>query len=252
MAIEKTDAIVLRSVDYSETSKVVTLFSRDFGKISAIAKGARRLRSSFEVALDLLSHCDIGVIRKPNAELDLLTEAVLRERFLGIRRDMESYYTGLYIAEIVDALTMPHETHQRLFEALLIAFGELGDGEDREIVLGRFGLKLFRDLGYELNLEGCTSCGAELMLGGPLSLSLMAGGALCPDCKQGRSDVRTVSSDVHQAMLLEMSGRRSTSQVMGTNRSTSHQIALLVGQYVTYLLGRRPRLASLVFGPKGP
>ena len=81
MAAEKTDAIVLRVIDFSETSCVVTLMTRDFGKITALAKGARRRKSPFEAALDLLSVCRIVFLRKTSGAMDLLTEAKLQRRF---------------------------------------------------------------------------------------------------------------------------------------------------------------------------
>ena len=79
--MEKTEAMVIRVADFSETSRVVTLFSREFGKIAAMAKGGRRLKGPFEAALDLLATCQIVFLRKSSATLDLLTEAKLISRF---------------------------------------------------------------------------------------------------------------------------------------------------------------------------
>src|SRR5690606_28430132 len=81
MSSEKTDAIVIRLVEFSESSAVVTLFTRDFGKISGLAKGARRPKSAFESALDLLAVCRIVFLHKSSDALDLLTEAKLERRF---------------------------------------------------------------------------------------------------------------------------------------------------------------------------
>lgn len=77
MPAEKTLAIVLRVVEFSETSCIATLFTRDFGKIGALAKGARRPKSPFDSALDLLAVCRIVFIDKSADVLDLLTEARL-------------------------------------------------------------------------------------------------------------------------------------------------------------------------------
>ena len=64
MSLEKSEAIVLRVVPWSETSMVVTLFTRDFGKLSAIARGARRLKSPFESALDLLAKSQVSLSKR--------------------------------------------------------------------------------------------------------------------------------------------------------------------------------------------
>ena len=77
MPSEKATAIVIRTIEFSETSLVVTLFTREFGKIGALAKGARRLKSPFEAALDLLALCRVVFLHKSSEALDLLTEAKL-------------------------------------------------------------------------------------------------------------------------------------------------------------------------------
>src|SRR3954464_7899394 len=82
---EKALALVVRGTDWSETSRIATLWTREFGKVRALAKGGRRLRSSFEVAFDLLSVCHVVVIRKQTGGLDLLTEAQVAERFPHLR-----------------------------------------------------------------------------------------------------------------------------------------------------------------------
>ena len=76
MSLEKATAIVMRTIDWSETSSIVTLFTREFGKISGLAKGARRPKGPFESALDLLALCRIVFLRKSSDALDLLTEAL--------------------------------------------------------------------------------------------------------------------------------------------------------------------------------
>ena len=88
MASEKSLAIVLRVRDFSETSCVVTLFTRSLGKITALAKGARRPKSPFESALDLMAVCRIVFLHKSSDVLDLLTEAKLERRFRAASRDL--------------------------------------------------------------------------------------------------------------------------------------------------------------------
>ena len=99
MTLEKTDAIVIRLVDFSETSCVVTLFSRHFGKIAALAKGARRPKGPFDSALDLLTVCRIVFLHKSSDALDLLTEAKMVRRFRSASRSLPHLYAAYYIAE---------------------------------------------------------------------------------------------------------------------------------------------------------
>src|SRR5207253_10760688 len=101
MSSEKATALVLRVVEFSETSSVVTLFTREFGKISGLAKGARRPKGPFESALDLLALCRIVFLRKSPGTLDLLTEAKLLKRFRPRAGELFNLYAGYYVAELL-------------------------------------------------------------------------------------------------------------------------------------------------------
>ena len=111
MSTEKGVAIILRSVPFSESSLVLTLLTREFGKIRALAKGGRRLKGPFESALDLLALCRIVFLRKSSEALDLLTEAKLLRFFRPAGRDLSSLYGGYYVAELLDELTDDYDPH---------------------------------------------------------------------------------------------------------------------------------------------
>ena len=99
MAAEKTTGIVLRVIPFSETSCIVTMFTRDFGKVTTMAKGARRPKSPFEAALDVLALCRIVFLNKNPEAMGLLTEAKLERRFRSATRSLDCLYAGYYIIE---------------------------------------------------------------------------------------------------------------------------------------------------------
>src|SRR5262249_56188600 len=105
MASEKAVALVLRTTDWSETSRIATLWTREFGKVRGLAKGGRRLKSAFENALDLLTVCSIVFLRKSPGTLDLLTEAQVVQRFPRLRDDLAALYAAYYVAAF-----LPHWT----------------------------------------------------------------------------------------------------------------------------------------------
>src|SRR6516165_11970764 len=92
MPANRSLALVVRTVDVFETSLVATLFTRELGKVAVLAKGARRLKSSFQGGLDLLSVSDIVMFPKASETLDLLAEAAPVERFTSLRRDLAALY----------------------------------------------------------------------------------------------------------------------------------------------------------------
>src|SRR5215213_2767211 len=128
MASEKSRAIVLKVVEFSESSCVVTLFTEDFGKIGALAKGARRPKGPFEGALDLLALIRIVFLHKSSEALDLLTEAKLERRFRAGQRSLARLYAGYYVAELLSELTESSDPHPALFHAADRALQTLDSG----------------------------------------------------------------------------------------------------------------------------
>src|SRR5271166_5001545 len=126
MAAEKAQALVLRTTDWSETSRIATLWTREFGKIRAVAKGGRRLKSSFDNALDLLTVCSIVFLRKSSGGLDLLTEAQVVQRFPRLGQDLAALYAGYYVAELLADWTEDYDPHAVLFDEARAALQEFG------------------------------------------------------------------------------------------------------------------------------
>src|SRR5438105_12133836 len=124
--MEKALALVVRTTDWSETSRIATLWTREFGKVRALAKGGRRLKSNFESALDLLTVCSIVFLRKSSGSLDLLTEAQVLERFPRLRTDLQALYAAYYVAELLADWTEDYDPHPTLFDAVVAALEDFG------------------------------------------------------------------------------------------------------------------------------
>lgn len=249
MAAVRTPALVLRGVDVFETSRVLTLFSRDLGKVSALAKGARRLKSPFGSGLDLLSVCDIVLLHKASEALDLLTEAVLIERFDPLRRDLAALYAGFYIAELLHDLTDHHDPHPRLFDAAVVTLRHLGDSALRSRRVLRFELACLREFGLMPALDSCVHCGEDVApRGEAFAFGLATGGVLCAACRPGQPHVATLSGrTLGLIRVLSAPGdawrhdELGSPALLGPVRST-------VGAVISHLLGRRPRLLPYIGG----
>src|SRR5215211_3210758 len=145
MSSEKASAIVLRVVEFSETSSVVTLFTREFGKIHGLAKGARRPKGPFESALDLLGLVRIVFLRKSSDALDLLTEAKLECRFRPADGELTSLYAAYYVAELLNELTDDYDPHPELFDAAVDTLAALSTPGSVDRALLRFELTALRE-----------------------------------------------------------------------------------------------------------
>jgi DNA repair protein RecO (recombination protein O) len=242
MVMEKAQALVLRTTDWSETSRIATLWTREFGKMRAVAKGGRRLRSAFENALDLLTVCSIVFIRKSAGTLDLLTEAQVLQRFPRLRQQLDALYGGYYVAELLNDLTQDYDPHPALFDEAVATLEELAPAEPMVVLpsvrLVRFEMVLLRELGYALALETCSLCGGPLGEVG-LGFSPASGGLICRGCRPRAVQMRAVSAGactMLRAAMTEEGWRRPW------EASVRAEVRQVLGHYVTYLMGRRPRL----------
>ena len=247
MAAEKALALVVRGTDWSETSRITTLFTREFGKVRALAKGGRRLKSNFDCAFDLLSVCHIVFLRKAHGGLDLLTEARLDEQFPILRHDLQALYAGYYIAELLADGTEVYDPHPALFDAALASLRELGKERSPRAVVTGFELAWLRELGYSPRLDACATCGSEVM--GGTAYSPSAGGIVCPRCQPASRDERWLSPqglaalrNLTDAIVNEAAG------LVDLTAGTLGELRPVLGQTVSYVLGRRPRLLSYVDG----
>jgi len=241
MTTEKTLAIVLRVVEFSETSCVVTLFTEDFGKIGALAKGARRPKGPFDSALDLLAVCRIVFIDKSADVLDLLTEARLERRFRSASRDLSRLYAGFYVAELLQELTDLGDPHPELYrraDQTLLALDR--DGPVAETVLG-FEVSALRLLGYLPALEDCVVCGAPVSGESRVLFGQLAGGVLCPRCRQGQKQVVSVSRRGLE-VLQQLAGPSVVDTSGEIDPRVRGELRGLLNHYFTNLLGHPPRM----------
>jgi DNA repair protein RecO (recombination protein O) len=241
MSSEKATAIVIRTVDFGETSLVVTLFSREFGKLGALAKGAKRLKGPFESALDLLALCRVVFLRKTSDALDLLTEAKLLRRFRP-GKDLFRLYAGYYVAELLAELTDEDDPHPALFELADETLAALIGDEPAPRRIIRFELGLLRELGHMPSWEICVECGRTVPASGRIAFGHIDGGVLCAACRAGKKQVASVSAGTIRTLaeLADPLGHAWRHLELAPQRMG--ELRGVLNQYLTHLIGRRPRM----------
>lgn len=246
MASAKATAIVLRTADWSESSRIATFWTREFGKVRALAKGGRRLKSAFENALDLLTVCSIVFLRKSPGTLDLLTEAQVVQRFPRLRDDLNALYAAYYVAELLSDWTEDYDPHPALYDEALDTLRDLGgklpDGAtalETGPRIMRFEMVLLRELGYKPSLEVCAVC-ENAIEPERLAFSAAAGGVLCCRCQNVQREKRSLSPEAWRGLRTLAAAGDEWKQLR--NRAVRAEVRQVLGHYVTYLMGRRPRL----------
>jgi DNA repair protein RecO (recombination protein O) len=248
LSSEKSDAIVLRAVPWSETSYVVTLFTREFGKISAVAKGARRLRSPFESSIDLLAKSYIVFIHKGHDALEILTEAKLIRRFRSGQRSLLPLYCGYYLAELLTTLTQEHQRIPELFDLADVSLEKLdAGGTPAEIVL-HFEMQLMKLLGHQPTFRLCASCSDPVEsqgLRGGLPIGITVGGVLCPTCLPGQRYVLRVRAQTLDS-LIESSEKEWHETSTKIAPATRGELRFVMEKFVSVLADRPLRLTEFL------
>ncbi len=189
MALYRTKGIVLRSIRYGEADRILDLYTRERGLVSAIAKGIRRTKSRFGGRLEPLSCVDL--LAYEGRTLDTVTQVEVLRSFRGVREDLARLEAAGAILSTVRALSGGDEADRRLFNLLYHALDALetregGEARDNDAVASAFALKLCALAGYAPNLDACLQCGRDLDEAAEEELLHYApdlGGALCAGCR---------------------------------------------------------------------
>jgi DNA repair protein RecO (recombination protein O) len=242
MSSEKAEGLILRVTDFSETSRIVAVFTREFGKISALAKGGRRLKGPFESSLDLLATCQIVFLRKSTSGLDLLTEAKLVHRFHPQERDLTCLYAGYYVAELLLGLTEDYDPHPELYAAAQDALQSFTTSQTTAIATLRFELVLLREIGQLPDFETCASCGTGLTEGKTFGFWVTQGGLICPDCQH--EDYHQITIHAGSAAALRMLAGENEQAWRRLNLSPQQfkEVRQIVTSAVCHVLGKRPKM----------
>lgn len=175
----KWEGIVIRSVDYGESSKVVTLFTREHGKLAIMVRGAKKAKSRLAAVSQLFTHgyylCKAG----PGTGMPDLSQGDIVNSFRELRQSLNETAYAAYIAELLDRLTHEREANPFLFQFLLHIFRYLDEGRDAEILCRIFETKMLQVAGISPQLSCCTNCGEQRE---PYAISITQGGLLCPVC----------------------------------------------------------------------
>jgi len=221
--IAKTEAVVLKTTKYGDSSKIVRLYTRQYGKLSVIAKGARRATNRFGSALAPMNLVVAVLYKKENRDLHLLSQCDLIVSFHRLSEEMERMAAAMSVIELVDAVTHDEERNEPLFGIIRQSLEVLTTATSNAInVLYVFEVRLLELLGYKPSFHQCVQCAAHLdesAIGGTdVGWHLGKGGALCATCSGNSIGHQTLTAaglkvlqmfqdavDLHSVMDLTLS-----------------------------------------------
>jgi DNA repair protein RecO (recombination protein O) len=193
--IKKTEAIVLRTLNHGDTSKIITLYSRETGRLKLIAKGVRSPKSKAAGLFQPTRHLQVIYYHKPNSGLQMFKSGELVNGFFGLEKDFDRLTLAQVVVELLDRSIEDEESHPQLFQLLADTLTRLSDGKTSAAgTFWFFHLHLLKELGYHPHVDHCSVCREEL--GGGAYLGLVNPQLECVKCHQAGQDSIFVSEQI--------------------------------------------------------
>ncbi len=185
MATKRTAAVVLNVIDHGESDKIVTFYCAESGRVSGIAKGAKRSLKRFMNKLEVFSWLELIYDEKRKGSLVRIDEADLIDSFATLRQEYDRYVVAALICELMVCWTRENNPDEDLFPLLIWALHNLDIGLPPHDITIFFHIKLFVLMGYQPHLAGCTKCGCLEASGAPFVFSFGKKGLVCMRCRSG-------------------------------------------------------------------
>jgi DNA repair protein RecO (recombination protein O) len=244
MPLFTTNAIVIRSLNYGESDKIITFFTQDFGKLKGIAKGARRSRKRFQNALGLFSHLRLNFFDKEGMGLVRAESCDILHSFPKMKEDLRKILYGNYYLELVNEMAGERERNREAFELLLSFLSNLEEREAQEEHLRLFEIRMLSLFGYRPNMRRCNLCKKDwedLKENPTVFFSLEKGALVCDRCSKTWNNLIPLSlgtarlvESISQMELQKIHRLRFTTQALSESEE-------LLPKFIRYQLGKELR-----------
>jgi DNA repair protein RecO (recombination protein O) len=236
-----TEAVVIRKSALGEADSILTLYSPNFGKIRAVAKGVRRPKSKIGGNAELLVHSQMLLVR--SRSLDIISQSQAINSFQGLRSDLWRTSSAIYVAELVDRFTVEGQENYPLFRLLVETLERLVESRRVETVLRYFELHLLKHLGYQPELHECVTCHSPIEPGTNY-FSPSGGGILCPRCLGQEVVLHPVSLNALKVLRFMQRSKYAEVDRLRIATDLSAELRQLMRRYLRYLLERDVKSAD--------
>lgn len=241
--VYKTEAIVLKKINLGEADNIVTLYTPNFGKIRAVAKGVRRPKSKLGGHIELLTQSTFLLAQGRN--LDIITQSQTIESFLPLRTNLWRTGCAIYIAELVDQFTVEQVENYPVYRLLQNSLNWLCVARNSQIALRYFELNLLSQLGYLPELYVCPNCRSQLTPRMNL-FSATDGGVICSDCAKAKTMVRPLTVDALKIMRFLLANDHISANRLRISSNVSRELEETLRGYIRSLLERDVKSAGFL------
>lgn len=232
----RVEAIVLRHGDWGEADRLLTLYTREQGKVRAIAKGARKLTSRKAGHLEPFTHVKLQLAK--GRDLLIITQADTVDAYIPLHEDLILTSHASYVLELMDRFTYEDETeNSSIFRLLAETLSRLASRADPWLALRYFEMRLLDYLGFRPQLFECANCGRKILPEDQF-FSYSAGGVICPRCGEGLRGLQKISLEALKYLRhFQRSSYADASRARPSLEVQQETESLMQG-YFTYLLER--------------
>ena len=232
----RAEAVVLRHSDWGEADRLLSLFTRQLGKVRAIAKGARKPRSRKAGHLEPFTHVSLQLAR--GRDLYIVTQAETLDAYLPLREDLLLLGYASYVLELLDRFTYDGDENPALYNLLTATLSRLTAPGDPRLVVRYYEIRLLDFLGYRPELSHCALCKAAIEPQDQF-FSPAHGGVLCPNCGRQASNVYPISMDALRYLRHFQRSSFAEAARARPNPAVQTELENLMQRHLTYLLERR-------------
>ena len=232
----RVEAVVLRHADWGEADRLLTLYTRERGKVRAIAKGARKIRSRKAGHLEPFTRVTLQLAQ--GRDLLIVTQADTVDAYISLGEDLVKTGYASYVVELLDRFTYEDESENNaIFVLLTEILGRIATEPDPWLAIRYFEVRLLDFLGYRPQLFKCANCGKEIQ---PVDqfFSPAAGGVLCPTCGAGLPGAWRISMETLKHFRHFQRSSYPEAQRARPGPEVQNELETLMQRYFTYLLER--------------
>ena len=231
----RAEAVVLRHSDWGEADRILSLYTRQMGKVRAIAKGVRKMRSRKSGHLEPFTQVNLQLAR--GRDMFIVTQAEAINAYLHLRDDLVRVGYASYVVELLDRFTFDDDENPSLFHLLAETLKRLDQESGLFLAVRYYEIRLLDLLGYRPHLFHCANCENEIKAEAQY-FSALQGGVLCPKCGPGAPEARPVS--MQALKYLRHFQRSSYAQASRARISpdVNREMEQIMQYYLTYLLER--------------
>ena len=238
MPVQTTKAIVIKSQSLGEVDKIISLYTSDFGKVRAVARGIKRPKSRYGGSLELLNYGDLVFFFRPHKDLQIINSFDILDSFNILKDDLTKMAYAFYIVELLDAMGVEGKVNDIAFQLTLRALSTVESITHPELLIHAYELQLMTLMGFRPQLQKCVGCSNDVT-GKTFRFSSPLGGMLCSKCFYKDASALPISRGTCELMKRMQTLDLSLVQRISASDSVKRELKKALSAFISFQLEKQ-------------